>query len=153
MICPNCGGRGSYSTFGDEGDECISCDGTGEIVLPPKEAKLVKEKVMGPSSEKIELEMRRRFMHNLPFCPDHRDKVAGKFCRECEIERLMKKSETRKKDALEIARMLGFCELPIPKNNEQMAWAKTQEQANSIRIGQSIYHFLPEELRRLGDLG
>lgn len=27
-------------------------------------------------------------INRLPFCPDHRDKVAGKPCRECEIERL-----------------------------------------------------------------
>lgn len=35
-----------------------------------------------------ELEMRRSFMQRLPFCPDHRDKVREKECRECEIERL-----------------------------------------------------------------
>jgi hypothetical protein len=31
----------------------------------------------------------------LPFCPDHRDKVAGKSCRECEVER-----QARELDAL-----------------------------------------------------
>mgnify|MGYP003466418863 CR=1 FL=1 len=35
-----------------------------------------------------ELKLRRRYMRALPFCPDHRDKVIGLPCRECEIERL-----------------------------------------------------------------
>lgn len=35
-----------------------------------------------------ELEHRRSVLSRLPFCPDHRDKVAGLDCRECEIERL-----------------------------------------------------------------
>ena len=30
--CPNCGGRGAYLAAGDDGDECISCDGTGKVV-------------------------------------------------------------------------------------------------------------------------
>lgn len=29
-----------------------------------------------------------RAVDRLPFCADHRDKVAGKACRECEIEQL-----------------------------------------------------------------
>jgi hypothetical protein len=29
-----------------------------------------------------------RLRERFPFCPDHRDKVAGLPCRECEIERL-----------------------------------------------------------------
>lgn len=29
-----------------------------------------------------------RLVDGLPFCPDHRDKVAGLPCRECEIEQL-----------------------------------------------------------------
>ena len=29
-------------------------------------------------------------MKNLPFCPDHRDKVSGLPCRQCAIEILMK---------------------------------------------------------------
>ena len=32
--------------------------------------------------------LKARVLDRLPFCPDHRDKVAGKPCRECEIERL-----------------------------------------------------------------
>jgi len=35
-------------------------------------------------------ELRKRYSENLPFCPDHRDKVKGLPCRECENERLRK---------------------------------------------------------------
>ena len=35
-----------------------------------------------------ELRLRRRQMSRFPFCPDHRDKVQGKPCRECEVELL-----------------------------------------------------------------
>lgn len=35
-----------------------------------------------------ELRLRREQMARFPFCPDHRDKVFGLECRECEIERL-----------------------------------------------------------------
>jgi len=35
-----------------------------------------------------ELKLRRHQMSQFPFCPDHRDKVHGLECRECEIERL-----------------------------------------------------------------
>jgi hypothetical protein len=44
------------------------------------EAELVKVKV--------ELNLRREQMSKFPFCPDHRDKVNGKECRECEVEHL-----------------------------------------------------------------
>jgi len=36
-----------------------------------------------------ELEIKSNCLNRLPFCPDHRDKVAGLPCRECEIERLI----------------------------------------------------------------
>lgn len=35
-----------------------------------------------------ELKLRRAQMAAHPFCSDHRDKVRGKQCRECEIEHL-----------------------------------------------------------------
>ena len=35
-----------------------------------------------------ELTLRRNQMSRFPFCPDHRDKVFGLPCRQCEIERL-----------------------------------------------------------------
>ena len=35
-----------------------------------------------------ELRVRKQIMDNEPFCPDHRDKVSGLPCRECEVERL-----------------------------------------------------------------
>ncbi len=37
-----------------------------------------------------ELQLRRKQMSMVPFCPDHRDKVRHKPCRECEIEHLKK---------------------------------------------------------------
>lgn len=37
---------------------------------------------------KKEIELRKAYMDGLPFCPDHRDKVKGMCCRQCEIERL-----------------------------------------------------------------
>ena len=37
---------------------------------------------------RAELKLRRHQMSQFPFCPDHRDKVHGLECRECEIERL-----------------------------------------------------------------
>ncbi|GAG97044.1 unnamed protein product, partial [marine sediment metagenome] len=39
-------------------------------------------------AENKKLALKARAFDRLPFCPDHRDKVAGKPCRECEIERL-----------------------------------------------------------------
>lgn len=41
-----------------------------------------------PTQALSELDLRRRQMSRFPFCPDHRDKVLGKPCRECEVERL-----------------------------------------------------------------
>lgn len=35
-----------------------------------------------------ELQLRRKQMARYPFCPDHRDKVSGKPCRECENEHM-----------------------------------------------------------------
>ena len=43
------------------------------------------------NKERIELEHRRSVMSRHPFCPDHRDKVQGLSCRQCEIERLTAK--------------------------------------------------------------
>jgi len=40
------------------------------------------------AKERAELKLRRAQMARNPFCPDHRDKVHGKPCRECEIEHL-----------------------------------------------------------------
>lgn len=39
-----------------------------------------------------ELDLRRRYMAALPFCPDHRDKMKGLPCRQCEIERLQREN-------------------------------------------------------------
>lgn len=46
------------------------------------------EKEAENTKQAIELRGRRSWMDRSPFCPDHRDKVSGKECRECEIERL-----------------------------------------------------------------
>ena len=51
-----------------------------EIRISDLEAELAKVKV--------ELNLRREQMSRFPFCPDHRDKVHGKECRECEVEHL-----------------------------------------------------------------
>jgi hypothetical protein len=32
--------------------------------------------------------LKARVVDHLPLCPDHRDKVAGKPCLQCEVERL-----------------------------------------------------------------
>ncbi len=45
--------------------------------------------------ENKKLLLKSRIVDKLPFCPNHRDKVAGKSCRECEIENLKRKLEER----------------------------------------------------------
>lgn len=57
-------------------------DGMGFAGLVPSKAEQRQDR------EYRELAMRRAYMRSLPFCADHRDKVKGKPCRECEIERL-----------------------------------------------------------------
>lgn len=37
-----------------------------------------------------ELKLRRSQMSRYPFCPDHRDKVYGRPCRECTVETMRK---------------------------------------------------------------
>lgn len=52
---------------------------------------------------KAQIRVRKAIMDRLPFCSDHRDKVAGMPCRECQVELLQKElAEARKvtKDAL-----------------------------------------------------
>jgi hypothetical protein len=39
----------------------------------------------------------KRIFSTFPFCPDHRDKIGGKPCRECEIERLETENADLKK--------------------------------------------------------
>jgi len=48
------------------------------------------------------LSLKARVHDRLPFCPDHRDKVVGLPCRECEIERLQGKLR-RTRDYLKFA--------------------------------------------------
>ena len=43
------------------------------------------------------LSLKSRIIDRLPFCPDHRDKVAGKPCRECEVERLQRRLDAATK--------------------------------------------------------
>lgn len=50
---------------------------------PPAE----NQSVCGCKCE-AELRLRRKQMLMTPLCPDHRDKVSGLPCRQCEIERL-----------------------------------------------------------------
>ena len=48
----------------------------------------IKELEAELAKVKVELNLRREQMSRFPFCPDHRDKVHGKECRECEVEHL-----------------------------------------------------------------
>jgi len=51
-------------------------------------------------------------MARMPFCADHRDKVRGKPCRECRVERLEKTiRETRKKLLANLAQVRGTKEI------------------------------------------
>lgn len=67
----------------------IRCDDAGRLAAF---ALAMLERAENAEAErdrlKGELEHRRSVMSRFPFCPDHRDKVAGLECRECEIERL-----------------------------------------------------------------
>ena len=103
-----------------------------------------------------ELRLRREQMRSFPFCPDHRDKVRHKPCRECEIERLnrvierlqglltrgsgMTITEEQRKQMLELAKPLikwlnencnPHCELKVDQNTalllEGIAAVQTNE--------------------------
>lgn len=50
-------------------------------------------------AENARLRIKANYADRLPFCPDHRDKVAGKSCRECEIERVQREN-ARLREAL-----------------------------------------------------
>lgn len=50
-------------------------------------------------AENEKLKLKARYADNAPFCPDHRDKVRGLPCRECEIERLRAIVDTLRIDA------------------------------------------------------
>ena len=43
-----------------------------------------------------------------------------------------------------LAPKLGFTSFPISK--DQSVWAKNKEQADSLRLGESVYRFVREEL-------
>lgn len=60
--------------------------------------------------ENAKLAIVKRWADRLPFCPDHRDKVAGKPCRECEIERLAK-SLRKANDGFEEHERLAYLRL------------------------------------------
>jgi len=69
-----------------------------------------------------ELRLRRHQMSQFPFCPDHRDKVHGLECRECEVEKLRAEFKRRKidlSDEVLIPDINGypvrFIELPEPQ--------------------------------------
>ena len=58
-------------------------------------AALVCELLEEIDSQAKQIELLRTFKQGLPFCPDHRDKVHGMTCRQCEIERLTETIATR----------------------------------------------------------
>jgi hypothetical protein len=62
-----------HPTFGRACETCGACGGSGYVLA---------------KKETAQLRLLIAFQDRSPFCPDHRDKVAGKPCRECEIERL-----------------------------------------------------------------
>lgn len=55
-------------------------------------------------------------------------------------------------EAVEVeAYLLGF--RPFPSEcSDQTLWAKSAKQAENIKVGNSIYHFLPPKLKRKLDL-
>ena len=64
----------------------------------------------------LELQLRRQFMESLPFCPDHRDKVKGKPCRECEIESLTRKLRNARLTIKRLQRDLDNAEMADDDN-------------------------------------
>lgn len=65
------------------GNNRVMADAADEI------RRLREQLAARPSEQELKvLRMKADAHDRLPFCPDHRDKVAGKPCRECEVERL-----------------------------------------------------------------
>lgn len=72
------------------------------------------------SDKKLEtLRLKAKLADSLPFCPDHRDKVADKPCRECKIEQLLKQNEklTEIVDSLTRCRRCGYYPFIIEKDS------------------------------------
>ena len=55
------------------------------------------------------LSLKSRIIDRLPFCPDHRDKVAGKPCRECEVDRLQRRLDAATELINEIRPKKSIC--------------------------------------------
>lgn len=94
FICLNCGRETPCITEADlrPGDPGVPC--TFDLTYPQMIERLrhYEDRQRKAEAERdrlvVELEQRRSVMSRLPFCPDHRDKVAGLECRECEVERI-----------------------------------------------------------------
>ena len=67
---------------------------------------------------RLEVAKRREIMNRSPFCPDHRDKVAGLPCRECEIERLRS-----------LLTNMPTCTLQFKSNKDLELWNKWKASA------------------------
>ena len=100
--CPQCKGSGTMTATVGEGPdgwpqdfECNKCAGLGAIDAAPlqaePEASGNAESAELSRKERMELELRRDQMARSPFCSDHRDKLRGLSCRQCEVERLSAK--------------------------------------------------------------
>lgn len=61
------------------GEKCIRLESEAEQLRADVERLRKENKI---------LQLKARMVDRFPFCPDHRDKVTGKECRECEVERL-----------------------------------------------------------------
>lgn len=47
-----------------------------------------------------------------------------------------------------VAKKFGFKEFPIKYSTGQKVWAKSQDQADTLQLGQSLYHFVKLELEK-----
>ncbi len=53
------------------------------------DSQVARARIASLERENMRLSLKARLVDRLPFCPDHRDKVRGLSCRQCEIERLL----------------------------------------------------------------
>ena len=72
--------------LGIDPDEDMSKTMIGEMERLQAEVNDQKVKIGRLEKENKVLRLKAEGFDRLPFCPDHRDKVRGKPCRECEIE-------------------------------------------------------------------
>lgn len=79
-----------------------------------------------------ELGLKTRALDRLPFCPDHRDKVGGKPCRECEIEHLQSLM-AKGSDGWAYAQKMDEQRQAAEKDNERLRTALQHAVDNNAR--------------------